>query len=96
MEVPSNLYFYKLSQNPFKAKFVKEKRGNTMATDNINARKEEKENINVHDRIELRLWSNKLGITKEILLDAIKEVGDSKNMVEQYLKDKDIHIIKHT
>ena len=67
-----------------------------MATDNINARKEDKEKINVHDPSDLRYWSNSLGVTKEIILEAVRERGDSKDEVLKYIKDNHIHIVKHT
>jgi hypothetical protein len=57
-----------------------------MATDNMNARKEDKENINVHNPLELRYWSNKLGVTKESILEAVQEAGDSIDEVENILK----------
>ena len=63
-----------------------------MATDNINARKEEKENINVHDPLELRYWSNKYGVLKDTILEAVREAGPTKDAVEKYIKDRKIHI----
>jgi hypothetical protein len=63
-----------------------------MATDNINARKEEKENINVHDPLELRYWSNTFGVLKDTILEAVREAGPTKDKVEKYIKDKKIHI----
>ncbi len=53
--------------------------------DNINARKAEKDQINVHEAFELRYWSNKFGVTKERLFDAVRHVGSSASEVEKYL-----------
>jgi hypothetical protein len=63
-----------------------------MATDNVNARKEEKENINVHDPFELRYWSNRFGVTKELILEAVREAGDSKDEITKYLKNKNKNV----
>jgi hypothetical protein len=63
-----------------------------MATDNINARKEEKENINIHDAFELRYWSNRFVVTKELILEAVREAGDSKDEIMKYLKNKNMNV----
>jgi hypothetical protein len=63
-----------------------------MATDNMNARKEEKEKINVHDPLELRYWSNTYGVLKDTILEAVREAGPTKDAVEKYIKDRKIHI----
>jgi hypothetical protein len=65
-----------------------------MATDNIHARKDEKQFINVHDPFELRYWSNKYGVTKDHILEAVKAEGPSQEFVERYLKNKNIHLSK--
>jgi hypothetical protein len=59
-----------------------------MSTDNVHARKAEKEKINVHDPMELRSWSNRLGVTKEDLLKAVQQVGDSADKVMDYINKK--------
>jgi hypothetical protein len=89
------LFRVSYSRNSFKHGIVSYKTEGTMATDNMNARKEDKENINVHDPLELRYWSNKLGVTKESILEAVREAGDSIDEVEKYIKDKHIRIVKN-
>lgn len=56
-----------------------------MATDNIHARKEEKNRINVHDPIELRYWSNRYGVTQQYVMEAVRSEGDSREAVERYI-----------
>jgi hypothetical protein len=79
--------------NPFHPSICFHRNGKQMATGNINARKEEKENINVHDPSELRYWSNKYGVYKEIILEAVRAAGNTKDAVEQYIKSKNIRIV---
>ena len=42
--------------------------------------------INVNQDYELRDWSDKLGVTKERLKEAVQAVGDSADKVQEYLK----------
>jgi hypothetical protein len=67
-----------------------------MGIDNIHERKEEKEKINIHDPLELRYWSNKFGVTKEHILEAVRSEGDSVKGIEDYIKKNNIHITKNT
>lgn len=57
-----------------------------MSTDNIYARKEEKDKINVHDANELRYWSTKFGVRKERVIEAVIAVGNTANEVDRYLR----------
>lgn len=59
-----------------------------MSTDNVHARKAEKEKINVHDSMELRSWSNRLGVTKEEIIKAVQQVGDSAEKVTEFINKK--------
>ena len=42
--------------------------------------------INVNQDYELRDWSDKFGVTKERLKEAVQAVGDSADKVQEYLK----------
>ncbi len=42
--------------------------------------------INVNETYELQYWSQKMGVTKEALKNAVKAAGTSVAEVEKYLK----------
>jgi hypothetical protein len=46
----------------------------------------DRKRINVNQDYELRDWSDKFGVTKERLKEAVQAVGDEADRVEQYLK----------
>jgi hypothetical protein len=47
---------------------------------------QDRKRINVHEDYELRDWSDKFGVTKERLKEAVQAVGDSADKVQEYLK----------
>jgi hypothetical protein len=47
---------------------------------------QDRKRINVNQDYELRDWSEKFGVTKERLKEAVQAVGDQAEKVEQYLK----------
>lgn len=49
---------------------------------------QDRERINVNQDHELRDWSQKLGVTKEQLKEAVQAVGDRADKVEQHLKQR--------
>lgn len=42
--------------------------------------------ININEAYELDYWSNKFGVSKDKLKDAVETVGTSADAVEDYLK----------
>ncbi|WP_133773009.1 DUF3606 domain-containing protein [Pseudomonas graminis] len=44
--------------------------------------------INPDDGSELKYWSNKFGVTKQEILTAVGEVGDSSTAVTNYFKPR--------
>jgi len=55
--------------------------------DNLQSRGgQDRKRINVNQDYELRDWSEKFGVTKERLKEAVQAVGDQADKVEQYLK----------
>jgi len=47
---------------------------------------QDRKRINVNEDYELRDWSDKFGVTKERLKEAVQAVGDQADKVEKYLK----------
>ena len=47
---------------------------------------QDRKRINVNQDYELQDWSDKFGVTKERLKEAVEAVGDSAKQVEKYLK----------
>ena len=47
---------------------------------------QDRKRINVNEDYELRDWSEKFGVTKERLKEAVQAVGDQADKVEKYLK----------
>ncbi|MFD0795240.1 DUF3606 domain-containing protein [Mucilaginibacter litoreus] len=45
----------------------------------------DRDRINIHEQYELRYWSDKFGISRQELKDAVEEVGTQVNDVEEYL-----------
>jgi hypothetical protein len=50
---------------------------------------QDRKRINVNQDYELRDWSDKFGVTKERLKEAVQAVGDSADKVQEYLKRGD-------
>lgn len=57
-----------------------------MADDKNNAGGQDRQRINVHEDHELRDWAHKLGATPERLREAVAEVGDRAEKVEEQLR----------
>ena len=49
---------------------------------------QDRKRINVNQDHELRSWSEKFGVTKEELREAVRAVGDQADRVEQHLKGR--------
>jgi hypothetical protein len=47
---------------------------------------QDRKRININQDYELQDWSDKFGVTKERLKEAVEAVGDSAKQVEKYLK----------
>jgi hypothetical protein len=47
---------------------------------------QDRKRINVNQDYELRDWSDKFGVTKERLKEAVKAVGDNADKVRDYLQ----------
>lgn len=56
-----------------------------MADDLKNRGGQDRKRININETYELAHWSKKLGVTKEMLKDAVQAVGDQADKVEQHL-----------
>jgi Protein of unknown function (DUF3606) len=55
-------------------------------SDNLNLRgPQDASKINTHEPYELRDWSKRLGITPEVLIHAVGQVGVSAVKVREYL-----------
>lgn len=50
--------------------------------------KQDRNRINTSETYELRHIEEKLGVSREQLLQAIHEVGDNREKVEEYLRNK--------
>jgi hypothetical protein len=44
--------------------------------------------ISLREPWEIRHWTEKFGITKEVLIDAVEEVGNSAKAVAELLKER--------
>ena len=57
--------------------------------DNTDLRgQQDRERINTSENYELRYMEEKLGVSREQLLQAIHEVGNSREKVEEYLRNQ--------
>jgi len=55
-------------------------------SDNLNERgPQDRSRINVHEEWEVRHWTESLGVTREQLEDAVREVGPSVSAVREHL-----------
>lgn len=45
--------------------------------------------INLNEDFEVAHWTRKFGISREVLKDAIDEVGDHVHDVDEYLQDRE-------
>jgi predicted nucleotidyltransferase len=59
-----------------------------MADDLKNRGGRDRQRIDVNQDYELRDWSDKFGVSKEELKEAVKAVGDDASKVEQHLKER--------
>ena len=60
-------------------------------TDNTDLRgNEDRNRINTNENYELRYIEQKLGVSREQLLQAIHEVGNNREEVEQYLRNQQL------
>jgi predicted nucleotidyltransferase len=48
----------------------------------------DRQRIDVGQEHELRSWSEKFGVTRETLKEAVQAVGDDASKVEQHLRDR--------
>lgn len=56
-------------------------------SDNLQkAGSQDRSRINVHEEWEVRHWTEALGISKEQLIDAVKQVGPVADKVREHLK----------
>ena len=61
-----------------------------MADDRTNAsNKTDRARINVHEGYELSYWSKKLGVTRDMLREAVKKVGVMARDVQAYFSRRD-------
>ena len=44
--------------------------------------------VNIHDVQELRYWTKTLGVSSDMLVSAVREVGHDPAAVEAYFKDR--------
>ena len=56
-----------------------------MSDDLSKRRPQDASKVNVNETWELEYWSNKFGVTKERLKEAVKAVGTSAVVVQNYL-----------
>lgn len=56
-----------------------------MSDDLSKRRPQDATKVNVNETWELEYWSNKFGVTKERLKEAVKAVGTSAAVVQKYL-----------
>ncbi|MDV3936904.1 DUF3606 domain-containing protein [Elizabethkingia anophelis] len=56
-----------------------------MSDDLSKRRPQDATKVNVNETWELEYWSNKFGVTKEKLKEAVKAVGTSAAAVQKYL-----------
>ncbi|WBX97022.1 DUF3606 domain-containing protein [Chryseobacterium gambrini] len=56
-----------------------------MSDDLSKRRPQDASKVNVNETWELEYWSNKFGVTKEKLKEAVKAVGTSAAAVQKYL-----------
>lgn len=55
-------------------------------SDNLNDRgQQDRSRINVHEEWEVRHWTEALGVTREQLERAVRQVGPSANAVREHL-----------
>jgi len=56
-----------------------------MADNKSNRGGQDRERINLHEDYEVRYWTEKFGVTREALRDAVEKVGDRADAVAQAL-----------
>lgn len=59
-----------------------------MADDKTNRGPQDRSRINLSEHYEVRYWTDKFGITKADLQEAVRDVGSSADAVEQELRRK--------
>lgn len=59
-----------------------------MADDKHNRGAQDRSRINLHEDYEVRYWTDKLGISKSQLEEAVKKVGFSAKAVEEELRQQ--------
>lgn len=57
-----------------------------MADDKTNRGSQDRSRINLHEDYEVRYWTDKLGISKSRLEEAVRKVGSSAKAVEEELR----------
>lgn len=57
-----------------------------MADDKTNRGPQDRTRVNLHEDYEVRYWTDKLGISKSQLEDAVRKVGPSAKAVEEELR----------
>lgn len=57
-----------------------------MADDKTNRGPQDRSRINLQEDYEVRYWTDKLGISKSQLEEAVREVGSSAKAVEEELR----------
>ena len=57
-----------------------------MADDKTNRGPQDRSRINLHEDYEVRYWTDKLGISKSQLEEAVRRVGSSAKAVEEELR----------
>jgi hypothetical protein len=58
----------------------------TMADDKTNRGAQDRSRINLSEDYEVRYWTDKFGVSKSQLEDAVREVGASSDVVEAALR----------
>lgn len=53
--------------------------------DDSNPGRPDSDRINTREEYEINYWSKELGVSKDQLLSAVKEVGDSEQSVRRHL-----------
>ena len=51
-------------------------------------RNQDRDKINLHEDYEVRYWAETLGVSKEQLAEAVKEVGNSADRVREYFSSR--------
>lgn len=57
-----------------------------MSDNKASAGGQDRQRINVHEDYELRDWSKKFGVTPDELRQAVAQVGDRADKVEEHLR----------